>query len=185
MTTWFTADTHFGHAAIIRLARRPFKTVEEMDAKLIARWNSVVAPGDTVWHVGDFCYKASLAVDAYRERLNGRIHLIAGNHDTQTIKHHAHLFASVDDIREIESAGQRILLCHYPMREWPGAWRGAWHLFGHVHGRLDGEPHGLSLDVGVDSHGYAPVGIDRLRALMRGRDNPFDPKAGSGGESDG
>jgi calcineurin-like phosphoesterase family protein len=173
MATWFTADTHFGHEAIIRLAGRPFASVEEMDTALIANWNRVVAAGDLVWHLGDFCYRASHGPEYYRARLNGKIHLIAGNHDTQTVKHHAGLFVSIDEIREIESSGEHILLCHYPMREWPGAWRGAWHLFGHVHGRLDDEPLGLSLDVGVDSHQFAPIAIGRIRELLAGRTNPF------------
>ena len=186
MTTWFTADTHFGHESIIRLARRPFADVEEMDRVLVERWNAVVAPGDVIWHLGDFCYRASHGPEHYRRQLNGRIHLIEGNHDSQTVKHHGGLFLSVDKFREIESEGEHLLLCHYPMREWPGAWRGAWHLFGHVHGRLEQAPHGLSLDVGVDVHGFAPVRIARLRQLLAGRDNPFqDGSAGdSGGEGD-
>jgi calcineurin-like phosphoesterase family protein len=55
------------------------------------------------------------------------------------------------------------------MRDWPNAWRGAWHLFGHVHGRLDREPLGLSLDVGVDSHGYAPVAFAAIAPTMAAR----------------
>ena len=31
MTIWFSADHHFGHARMIELAKRPFKSVEEMD----------------------------------------------------------------------------------------------------------------------------------------------------------
>ena len=193
MTTWFTADTHFGHAAIIGYASRPFASVEEMDETMIANWNAAVAPGDVVWHLGDFCYRAASDPAHYRSRLNGHIRLIIGNHDTQTVKHFAHLFESVDDFREIESEQQRLFLCHYPMREWPGAWRGAWHLYGHVHGRLDHEPHGMSLDVGVDSHGYRPVRLAQIRARLDGRNDPFagtrdsrrDPSGGSDGGSTG
>lgn len=180
MKTWFTADTHFGHEAIIGHARRPFVSLEAMDAELIARWNAVVQPADRVWHLGDFCFQSSLGPEHYRSRLNGHIHLIAGNHDTKTVKHHAHLFLSIDEIREIETGGEHILLCHYPMREWPGAWRGAWHLFGHVHGRLNDQPFGLSLDAGVDCHDFRPFDLARLRELLKGRSDPF---SGGGSQS--
>lgn len=173
MTTWFTSDTHFGHEAIIGYAKRPFASVEEMDRVLIANWNAVVAPGDIVWHLGDFCYRAAADPAHYRSQLNGRIRLITGNHDARTVKRFAALFQSIDDFREIESSGRRLFLCHYPMREWPGAWRGAWHLFGHVHGRLDHEPNGMSLDVGVDSHGFRPVSLARIAQLLAGRRDPF------------
>lgn len=50
---YYTADTHFGDADIMRKCGRPFRTVEEMDDRLRDNWNSTVKPGDTVYVVGD------------------------------------------------------------------------------------------------------------------------------------
>ena len=41
------------------LAERPFASLAEMDDALIRRWNEVVRPGDTVWHLGDFAHRRS------------------------------------------------------------------------------------------------------------------------------
>ena len=49
-----TADHHFGHANIIEYTNRPFASVEEMDAALIAAWNERVTDYDLVYHLGDF-----------------------------------------------------------------------------------------------------------------------------------
>jgi calcineurin-like phosphoesterase family protein len=173
MAVFFTSDTHFGHDAIIGLCHRPFTGADEMDETLIARWNEVVGPRDTVYHLGDFCYRNAKAASDYIGRLNGGIHLLAGNHDKMTLAGNASLFQSVNLISEIELGGQWLVLCHYPMREWHRAWRGAWHLFGHVHGRLDGQPLGLSLDAGVDSHNFRPWTFDEIAAEFAERDDIF------------
>ncbi len=53
MTTYFTADQHFGHQNIIGYCGRPFHSVGEMNAVLVANWNAVVGPHDTVHVLGD------------------------------------------------------------------------------------------------------------------------------------
>jgi calcineurin-like phosphoesterase family protein len=179
MSIFFTSDTHFGHDNIIRTCKRPFSNAQEMDEALIARWNERVRPGDTVYHLGDFTFRNSTGADAYLARLNGKIHLVAGNHDTETLAKHANLFASVNLILEVNVRDQRLVLCHYPMREWHGSWRQAWHLFGHVHGRLNHEPFGFSLDVGADSHDFRPWSIEEIGAVFATRpNNPFVGKRG-------
>jgi len=54
------SDTHFGHANILTfkkkdgtLLRSGFKDITDHDLELVKRWNSVVAPNDKVYHLGD------------------------------------------------------------------------------------------------------------------------------------
>lgn len=181
MAVFFTSDTHFGHRHIIGPAKRPFATTDDMDAALVANWNAAVAPGDTVYHLGDVCHHGVRSAECLAA-LNGTIHLIEGNHDRALLGHDASRFASVSQILDLEIYGQRIVLFHYPMREWNGAWRGAWHFFGHVHARYDRQPIGYSLDVGVDSHDLRPWSFDEIAAIFATRRNPFtDLPDGRGG----
>ena len=53
MTIFFTSDTHFGDRRILHAARRPFATIAEHDAHLVAQWQATVGPNDEVWHLGD------------------------------------------------------------------------------------------------------------------------------------
>lgn len=166
---WFTSDTHFGHANIIRYCNRPFASVGQMDEELIRRWNARVQPGDSVWHLGDFSMGAADTVQRYRSRLNGTVHLVWGNHDKRR-EEVAALFASVNDLAEItvstRGENHHVVLCHYAMRVWPKSHHGAWQLYGHSHGTLPDDPHALGLDVGVDSWDYAPVSVAEIAARM-------------------
>lgn len=164
MGTFFTADTHFGHGGAIGRFARPFRSAAEMDRELIARWNAVVAPGDDVWHLGDFAVRASPErVEELLAELHGRKNLITGNNDgaATTI---ASGWASVAAYAEIEMDGVSAVLCHYPFRTWNGMYKGARNLHGHSHGRLSSLPR--QIDVGVDVWDFRPVDFATLR---RGR----------------
>lgn len=50
---WITSDQHFFHKNIISLCDRPFKSVEEMNEKLINNFNSKISSNDFVIHLGD------------------------------------------------------------------------------------------------------------------------------------
>ena len=54
---FFTADTHFGHANIIRLCDRPFGNIGAMNESLISAWNDRVSGNDTVYVVGDMFFR--------------------------------------------------------------------------------------------------------------------------------
>jgi len=164
MTTFLTADTHFGHATMITGGpQRPFGTVDEMNEALITSWNAVVHPKDTVWHMGDFSMKLNgrATADIFYQ-LNGRKHLIIGNHD---VDNHGRLlpalerldWVSVSHAAEIQHDGQRIMLSHYAGYTWNCEHRGAYQAFGHSHGTLLGMPG--SVDVGVDAQDLKPISV--------------------------
>ena len=158
MAVFFTADTHFGDHRTINIQRRPFADVVEMDARLVDRWNAVVTPADSVWHLGDVARRAA-EVPALLARLNGAKHLIRGNNDLDATAS-ATGWASVGDYAEIEADGHRLILCHYPFRSWNGQHKGALNLHGHSHGRL--KPMPRQFDVGVDVHDFTPVRLAEI-----------------------
>lgn len=160
MTVWFTADTHLGDHRTINLWRRPFPDVATMDALLVERWNATVAPGDTVWHLGDVARRAA-DVAPLLARLHGTKHLLRGNNDPAAALAAAG-WASVGDYAELELDGHRLVLGHYPFRSWNGQHRGAINLHGHSHGRL--APMTRQYDVGVDVHDFAPITLAQLLA---------------------
>jgi len=174
MTTWFTSDTHYGHANIIRYCNRPFKSVDEMDEVLIQNYNSVVQPSDTVYHLGDVGFMQVNRLQSIIRRLNGQKILLYGNHD-KVIKGargaFLSLFGSIHDYLEINLNGTKIVMCHYPLLTWNQSGRGSIMLHGHAHGNSNyGHiKNGKILDVGVDVHGYTPISEHQVFKLMESR----------------
>ncbi len=161
MAVWFTADTHFGHAGALSLYRRPFGSVAEMNAVMIARWNETVGPGDDVWHLGDFALRTgAAAASALLRQLNGRKHLITGNNDPPEISGLPD-WSSVQSYAEVTVDGHRLVLCHYAFRTWNGMAKGALNLHGHSHGRL--KPLPRQTDVGVDARDFRPIPVRLAR----------------------
>ena len=98
---FFTGDLHFGHANVIAFDNRPFKTVEEMDAELIRRWNNKVGKGDLTYVLGDMIWKArNDDAPELIKSLNGQIILIKGNHDR--FLHNAKAKAALAGIKDYD-----------------------------------------------------------------------------------
>ncbi len=175
MAVFFTSDSHFGDHRVLNLYPRPFASVAEMDAAMIANWNAVVGEDDEVWHLGDFARTAKQAAELL-PRLNGRKHLVLGNNDPSAV---ANLrWASVSPYAETEVDGVSLVLCHYPFRSWNGMHRGAVNLHGHSHGRL--KPLLRQFDVGVDVRDFRPVRLGELlppkpRSTAQAGDGPPTP----------
>ena len=162
MTVLITADTHFKHKNIIKYSERPFADIEIMNEAMIKNWNSKVQQGDTVYHLGDFSMGDGQSIF---DRLNGKKHLIIGNHDKQSIRIKG--WESTEHYKELNLNGQQIIMCHYAMRVWNRSHYGAWMLYGHSHGSLPDDPNALSIDVGVDCHNYKPLTIQEISTIMK------------------
>ncbi len=149
MTDFLIGCTHFGHENIIKLANRPFSSVEEMDATIIENWNRVVGPRDTVYHLGDFAFRGKPG-SGYEAHLNGKIIGIQGNHDPQ------HWGVPYLNIKRNK---RRSVLFHYPIEEWDGWYRGSVHFHAHTHSP---EFHSAERrgNVGVDAIGFTPIRLE-------------------------
>lgn len=173
MKIFFTSDTHFGHANIIQYCNRPFTSIEDMNEAMIQKWNAVVGPGDTVYHLGDFSMGPKENVNL-RKRLNGKVILVKGNHDK---KDEVHLAAGFDEIHrrlEIEVDGYKLYLAHIPMhldageRYYPADLKTTppiyydYFLCGHVH--TSWKRNGKTINVGVDVSDFKPLTLSELLA---------------------
>jgi calcineurin-like phosphoesterase family protein len=166
---YFTADTHFSHANIIKYCNRPFKDVQEMNETLIDNWNSVVQDSDTVYVLGDFGFGDCSKII---QKLKGIKILIIGSHDKDTIRLCKSYFKFITPLYELKQDNYHITLCHYCMRIWPKSHYNSWHLYGHSHGSL--EPIGKSWDVGVDKNSFIPLSLNNIIEIMKNQKDNFN-----------
>jgi len=187
---FFTSDTHFCHANIIKFCGRPFKDVHEMNEVLIDNWNKTVGPHDIVYHLGDFCFAGSAAWHSLLGQLNGRIHLILGNHDEKNIRQgYMNLFESVSFQKHLIIGPNNFYLNHYPYLCYPGHHSHTYQLFGHVHSspfkfdgidakRMQDNIKSTQYDVGVDWNNFKPISytdlIKRLEYQVENNKTMYD-----------
>lgn len=164
---WFTSDTHHGHTNIIKYCNRPFQGHEEMDIALLENFNSVIKPGDRLYHLGDVSY-STYDISKFYKKLNCKdIQLIKGNHDGLRNSEYVSKMGLrwVGDYKELRLDDIKVVLFHYAMLSWHGRGNGAIQLFGHSHGKLQGV--GRSMDVGVDTNNYFPYNWEDIKARMQ------------------
>lgn len=164
MTIFFTSDTHFGHKNIVEYCNRPFKSLDDMNYKIINNWNSRVKEGDIVFHLGDFCFKNSndskgegvkINADSWLSKLNGKIIILKGNHDSNNSMN-----TPIESIT-LSHFGKRILLIHNPEIIDKKDIRKFDYIFcGHVHNNWKNK--GNIINVGVDIWRFMPVTFDEI-----------------------
>ena len=164
---WVISDTHFNHQNIIHFCKRPYETAKEMNEKLVENWNSVVKPGDKVYHLGDVYMGGGFAREdtmALLKSLNGKKRLVLGNHDNGKDQILQSCFEKIDMWRMFPEFG--LHLTHVPVHESTlGEGRFMEKKFLNVHGHIhDNEsPSQHHQCVCVEHINYTPINIEELR----------------------
>ena len=188
MKIWVTSDQHFQNRNIwakYETSTRPFNSQGEHDAMMIHHWNSVVSPDDLVFVLGDFIMGAADGVQPILNRLNGKIYLIKGNHDTDSkieqYRHYPEKVVSIEDYMILYYKGKFIVMNHYPTMGdsvknnhlkndgWKNAteffgqnYDDCIYLYGHVHGNAPRDMKNHCYHVGVDTNNLTPVLLDDI-----------------------
>lgn len=115
---FITSDTHFCHNKEFVYQPRGFSSVHEMNEEIVKRWNSVVSPIDTVYHLGDVMLNNNAAGVRFLNQCHGNIRILTGNHDTSTrIQEYVNIRPTILHIglaTIIKHKGYNFYLSHYP-----------------------------------------------------------------------
>ena len=182
---WLVSDLHFSHKNIVKystnrktelnLDENDNEMLKKHDEALIRRWNYTVKKYDTVYILGDFSFATTDETRKILEKLNGKKHLIIGNHDA-SCKGLDNYFESVSQIKEVTfkktvypflDENMHCIMCHFPMIAWNRRMHGSIMVHGHCHGSLDEinkQSEELRVDIGFDSE-LADGGLVSLEQL--------------------
>lgn len=143
----YIADCHFYHDRICHeMDSRGFSGFEKMNEHMIRQWNAKAKPKDDVYILGDFCIAKGDSATKVLNQLNGKLHLIIGNHDRYLEDKHfdRSWFRSIEYYQEIRDKGRTVILSHYPVFCYKGQYRRdtegrplVYMLYGHVHDTHD------------------------------------------------
>jgi calcineurin-like phosphoesterase family protein len=172
----FIGDTHFYHKNVIKHDARPFIDIDHMNESLITNWNDKISDKDIVFHLGDLSFGNLLMTKSITDRLNGKIHMIMGNHDDTRVISKLNRFESVNSLLDISIRDgkdyQNIVICHYPLASWNKKFHGSWHLHAHTHSNLidteigDILYKGKVMDVGCMLTEYTPISYNDVKVIM-------------------
>ena len=147
---------------------RGFNSVKEMNETIIQKWNETVSAEDDVYILGDVILGDPDNIK-YVKRLNGKLHIVLGNHDTANREK---MYRELSNVVEVAEVGIRLkykkhhfVLTHYPMMtgnlEKESLKQMSLNLYGHTHQTSNFyNDMPFLYHVGVDSHDCVPVLLD-------------------------
>ena len=181
------ADLHLGHPGVCKFLGpdgktplRPWDNTTDMDEALIENWNSVVGPDDETYVLGDVVLsRKALPTIA---RLNGRKHLIKGNHDIFRINEYLEYFYEVSACKVLKE----MILTHIPVHT-SQLDRFKFNVHGHLHAykvmksgtSVDREGYYSKVEdprymcVSVEQTDFKPVALDEIREELSRRQRYF------------
>lgn len=168
---FFTADWHFNHDREFIYKPRGFNSIYEMNEALIERHNSVVNPEDDVYVLGDLMLGNNEEAIKMVKQLKGNLHIVRGNHDTNSRMAIYNDCWNVVDINEgqyFKFGKYNFYLNHYPtftsnLEKSPHMSEHIVNLFGHTHQKTNFYNEiPFMYHVGVDSHLCYPVKIEKI-----------------------
>jgi calcineurin-like phosphoesterase family protein len=129
-----------------------------MDDYMMEKWNSVVKPGDRVYHLGDVTFNYKKFDEVIAPRLHGSKRLILGNHDELGNKILQKHFTKVTLWRVFKEHG--FLATHVPLRLDQFGYKGVLNVHGHIHQNLI-DDHRF-MNACVEHHDYTPIHLDTI-----------------------
>ena len=168
---WVTSDWHFAHDKFFCYERRGFKSVFEMNEELLYLHNHFVAPNDEVYVLGDLTLGDTEVGIKYIREMNGRLHIIRGNHDSdKKIKEYAEMpnVVEIVDAKFLNYGKFHFFLSHYPALtanyDEKSLKQKMINLCGHIHtlDRFADFDKGLIYHCEVDAHDNKPVLLDDI-----------------------
>ena len=168
---YFTSDLHLCHNKDFLYKSRGFDSPKEMNAAIIENWNNTIYQDDDVYVLGDLILSDIEEGLRLLSKLNGYIHIIRGNHDTDTkVERYKELsnIVSIDYALPLKYKKVIFYLSHYPTitanyDDGKPYVKQVINLYGHTHQQenfYNNNP--MMYHVGMDSHNCTPVSADQI-----------------------
>lgn len=168
---FFTSDTHFGHDRQFIWGPRGFESVWKMNGAIVENWNKTVNTEDDVYLLGDVMLGDNEYGLTCLKQLKGNIHIVRGNHDTNTRMELYNKCWNVVEITEgqfFKYKDYHFYLSHYPtitsnLEKSPNPKEHMLNLYGHTHSKdkfYNDIP--FMYNVAVDAHNCYPVEIEQI-----------------------
>ena len=168
---WFISDTHFNHNKPFIYEARGYNTIEEMNESILEKWNSIIKPNDTVYHLGDvFLNDFETGINIIKQ-LNGHIHLAIGNHDTETrLAAFKNIFDEIQFGYRLKFKQGCLLLSHYPQLTNNSDYFYTYSIHGHTHSPNPFCEFPLMYNVNCEAHDCNPVAYEDLLYEIKNHD---------------
>ncbi len=187
---YITSDWHFNHDRDFIWGPRGCANVEEMNEAIIENHNKTVNWDDDVYVLGDLVLGRDLQDGLNKiRRLNGRIHVVTGNHDSdKKIQEYLKLkqegkIVEIAPVIALKHNGFYFWLTHYPTITENYDYKKPLekriiNLCGHSHtqDRFYDFDKGLIYHCEVDAHNLKPIPIEQIEEEITERYNKLGGK---------